>query len=481
MWSNAGLVAEGAQKFQTGQENLAQEQQQTTEGGIGLTEMQRQVEAAKSLRAATANGGDGIHDIALARAHQQQLNGDMGGFQSSVTEAQNAVQQAKDAMMNGAVYGMDPSKVEEQIKQFMGASAITPGSLKYSQDPTSGHTMVSMIDGKSGQPIPPVDATQYVAMRQPLTTLTPDQKVVRPLTGQTIAENPTAEISRSGGVVMKSGPNAGKIQGQAGIVPSVTKDENGNEITQLYDSGTGKWIDRPGGSAVGTPSQTSPKALAKFKEISTAILNHEGMSSVDQATGGKATTQIGSAKAALGNKLAISNKDLDPQTIAEIAVYGEPRTSPTKGTFVRYQGRDYPFSDAGGQPVSAMGAPGTTATDQAEGTTSNAAVGPVGFKPKHAQPAAQPTPVQAPPVQQPGLEPAFVPDIPAKRAGRDVTPYKARLAALMSTQPPQSAPPAEIADWQAKLVKLQTEQQNGTNFKPKGYARGGKVCSAGLM
>src|SRR5665811_969013 len=308
VFSNMGLASQGI-------DSATAEQQKLTEGAIGLTELQRQVGAAKSNRAALSNvdPATGQYGALTALATQQKENGDPNYMQTQ-DQIDKLMLQGRSDMAQAAVYGLPADQAEQQHVQKFGTDSIVPGSLEFGTNPENGHHLVSAIDPKTNQR-KTWDASQFMSMQQAPVTLHPDEKVVRPLTGETISENPTLESGRYG-VVQKSGADrhvvtAGPMDKAEVKYPG----ENGGSTQYLYNSETGKWIAPPGsggGGGGGSNNSPSSKDLPTLKAIGDEIEKNEKMGQINPETGKVSVTGAGSSAKVLAGELYYgSGKKID--------------------------------------------------------------------------------------------------------------------------------------------------------------------------
>jgi hypothetical protein len=92
--------------------------------------------------------------------------------------------------------------------------------------------------------------------------------------------------------------------------------------------------------------------LPIFKTISDAVIKSPGMSETDMETGQKTPTTEGNKRASLANQVWLSNRNLDPQTAANIAVNGKPLVNERTGeTVIEYNGKRYPYKVGEAAPV----------------------------------------------------------------------------------------------------------------------------------
>jgi hypothetical protein len=328
IFSNAGLVARGMNAAASDTETLAQQRQATQTGAIGLEDLQRTQQEQEAQRSAT-RGAQSLHAMAIAKAIAAKQAGDAESFQQYATEAMQIPQQSAYAIAAAAVGGADESQIESIAERYMGSGiGFDKGSLKIESRVVNGQEHVFLLATKNGQPLPPRDATelytkQRAAQAKPV-ALSKDQILVNPASQETLVSNvqPEAAASGLGDVYMKTGPEAGTVKSKGGPRQTIS---------------TTRTI-----SSDGTQAQ---KELPMFGAVERAFLGYPGMAKTD-VYGNTILTPQGSARAPLANQIAQSNRNLDPATIAAIAINGTPKTNPKTGEkAVLYKGKYYAYAE----------------------------------------------------------------------------------------------------------------------------------------
>ena len=318
--SNAGLFSQGMRNAEMDSQRVAQMKQQTATGAIGLEDLTRTNQAQESQREATRSS-QSLHELAIAQAEAAKQAGDSESFQKYAQEAMQIPARNADQVAEAALSGANAEQIEAIVERNLGANTgFDKGSLRITTDPTNGHVILNTT--KNGQPLPPRDVTNYYAKKQKPVAVGKDQTLVNPASKEVVYSNvqPEAAATGLGDIYMKTGPEAGTTKSKGGPrrTISTTRTEGGAQ---------------------------AQKDLPMFRAVSKAISGNPGMATFD-AYGNEILTPEGNIKAALANQVAQTNRNLDPATVANIAVNGEPVVNQRTGErAIKYKGKYYRYAE----------------------------------------------------------------------------------------------------------------------------------------
>ena len=344
--SNAGLASQGMNQASIDQQNLAQAQQKTKAGEIGLEDIQREDLAAKALRQATANADPdtGIQGALSAYANQQKANGDLTGYQATVDASQNHAMQVATRLAQATAYGLPTDQTEQYLTQNMGKTFV-PGSLQYGTDPATGKHIASVVDAKTNQRVVVMpDALGFLSAQQQKVKLGAGEQLVSPLTGQAVANNPEAAATGNSDIYMKTGPQAGQVTQKGGprrVISNITR------------------------TNTGSTSVANPKDLPVLKAIQSSVMNNPGLGTIDRATGKIVGNEVAQSRVADAQSIYLNDRTIPPGEAANAVNFGKRATGPNGEKAYFYNGRMYKLATSGQQvPQASAPAPQQNVEDE---------------------------------------------------------------------------------------------------------------------